>query len=981
MAFQFSKTNLLYIAGRAQRKIEENTDKKILTVYDTDFLYTTTDLSRELVNKIDASYGIVRIETQVSLCDEFYSVRTEDIECQPECVYCNCTQGSTSSISTTCGLEAPYEITCSCFDNTINGCEHVMTLNLTQSCCDGGGATQRTGKPCFKTFNSNRSGSKTITSPPIWHVPFDNDTQQTVGEYKRPTMVSGDNHVVSFARKYENLNALLDPTTPEPYPELVAWGDNSLNQINSVPKLCNPPPTCSSSSGEFCRCTEADSDIQFGQFAGGEPKVAISAVGDSTFLAHQKKSEPSKLVVKSFGKTQFNHEFNFNGNPDNNIRISPTESISGIKEGSIKGIKSNGRDTTMMISSDGRFLMSLNDGAAFSSLQDTIYAGKPIKYDQTQVKFGTTQGSVLKITSGINTQTFSELVGTTKDNLVLSQSPKILKSSNTKQINGQTIYDIDYNMNFGSIQEPLPLGGSAINNLTDFRNKVVDSSGSWNKSKQVYEMQISKNNTITAMTTKGDYPTWPSDNNPRVLANNSNVLDLNFQSILGSASGNSIPGSSFSKIDNNTSFKMSDSGHFCVLVTNEGKAIVSTLKGLPASASYNFNIPSDMVFDPRYITVTDDSITLVESNCTYIESEYLTRALVYSYADIKAAAASSSVTLNDKTDIEDQLRTSSQYILIIKHIFGPTQNVKFKIGTKKTAGNFEWLEKILKVTDAKKHIKIYLTAAEATQLLNKISVYAYAGEVTNPTAYNIFTSKIDCTTSTSSTTSSSSSSPCRRIDGSISSSTSSSTSSGGTDSTSSSLSSTSSPSFSSSSDSFSSSSSSSAGTGPPLGLMYVFGAASGKCITGDFTFNNTCLKCTTWGITDPVECYSAFMAYIETNPKASILSEWGECNTCNTICNTYENVNTIARSCCKNTEENNCGTDRVCISKNYCNWINEGFVDSDCPQNYKLISENYSILSGNESSNYYVNCCHSSDPNEPFGVCGETCGSAGCNQS
>ena len=963
MAFQSSKTNLLYIAGRAQRKIEENTDKKILTVYDTDFAFTTTDLSRELVNKIDASYGLIRLDTQVSLCDEFYSVRTEDIECQPECVYCNCPP-SGSSTSTTCGLEAPYEITCSCFDNTINGCEHTMTLNFTQSCCDGTGETVKTGKPCFKTFNSTRSGIKAIPSPPIWYVPFDNNSGP-VGSFKRPSLISGDRHVVSFARKYENLDALLDPNTTEPYPELIAWGDGT-NDLK-IPKLCNPS---SSSSGQFCPCTEGDSDLKFTPQPTVEPNVAISAVGDTTFLAHKDKNDPTKLKIKSFGKTNFDFEFK----QGDSIRIDAMDSIVGFYEGSIKGIKHNGRDVTTAISSNGRFLVSLNDASMFNNVNNANYGnpGNTLKYEITPIKNGT--GSALKIQSGINLLVFSEIIGTKSDNMVLNGYPKQIVQSGSETINGQQIYKSDYDMAFGSIFEPIPVGGTAVINLSNFRTKVVDISGSFNKGKQVYDLQIARNNTMAGMTLKGQYPTGSLDT-PEIQTNNSNKIDSAFKSTLAD---NTIPGKTSKKIGANTTFKMSDSGLFSVLVTNEGKALVSTVTGMP---TFEFNIPSDMVFDPRYIAVTDDSITLVESNCSYKQSNYLTGAAVYTYADIKSAANNSSFILSDKTDTEDTLRATNQYILIMRHIFGPTSGVQFKIGTKKSTGSFEWLEKILKVSDSKKHIKIYLSAAEATQLLNKISVYAYTGEATNPTAYDIFTTKIDCSTSPS-VSSSSSSTVCRRIDGSISSSSSSSNS--GSISTTSSTESTSSSTSSGLSSSAESSSSSSdsgggSGAGMPVGLMYAFGIDSGKCPSGDFTFNNVCIKCLSWGINDLAECYDQYINYITTNPKSRILSQWGECKHCSTICDNYELVDTIVRTCCKNTTQETCGTDRVCISKNYCDWLTEGFNDADCPENYKLIQENYSVLSGEEYSNYYINCCHTSDPNEPFGVCGESCGGSGCN--
>ena len=736
MKIQSSKGMLLYIAGQKPRRLEENTIKNILTLYDTEFLYNPTNLSKELVNKVEQSYGVITLSPQVALCDDLFSVKTEDIECEPECLYCDCPQSSSSSSSTsTCGPVDNDTQNCSCNGSASGvssgreyiGCTHIVTLNLNNLCCDG--TKRKTGKPCFKTFNSGRNGSISISSPPAWFVPVDHNKQNTPGFQERPSLVSGDNHHIAFAKNYESLENLLSNPQSNPSTKLISWGDNSRGQT-TIPDL------------------DSSYDISYENTQNfSDNNIGISAAGDTTSIAFKDRS--GNTHIKCWGNKNKNYDWPTSPSGYQfpfgvRFNTSSSSNISSIKVGSIKTLKGTNGESTFAISGDSGFIINF-DGIDLNSPQQTQINNEFYSYEFQQVNFiAGVNGSIIRpyVDTGSYKRniTCEELIGNKTSNIIASQTVKQKKTTNVNNITIEgkdypVIFDYNYDMGFGtSYQHPISLGSQSSQTFTSFYNKVAQKESTGIKAKQVYELQVSDNYGITALTTK-ETPSTGTDN-PELVTTSFQNVNTGFSSTLGD---NTIVSKSYKKIDKNSSFKVSPSGAFSAIVTNEGKALVSVL---PSFASqYKFNIPSDMYFDPRYITVSKDSITLVELNCTINES-YLENTRVYTYSDIKAAGDSTTFELQNKSSIESEIRGKSTFIVIMEHISGSTEEVTFQIGS--LSGTTEkYINRVLKVSSDIPNIKIYLTEAESSSLSNKIIVKAFLGS-RQQAIYKIYTSKINC---------------------------------------------------------------------------------------------------------------------------------------------------------------------------------------------------------------------------------------------
>lgn len=735
MKIQSSKGLLLYIAGQKPRRLEENTIKNILTLYDTEFLYNPTNLSKELVNKVEQSYGVITLSPQVALCDDLFSVKTEDIECEPECLYCDCPQSSSSSSSTsTCGTAYNDTQNCSCNGSTsgvssgrqYTGCAHIVTLNLNNLCCDG--KKRKTGNPCFKTFNSGRNGSISISNPPAWFVPVDHNKQNTAGFNERPSLVSGDNHHVAFAKNYESLEGLLNSTsTPET--KLISWGDNSRGQT-AIPNL-----------DSYNISYENTINVS-------DNNIGISAAGDTTSIAF--KDGSGNTHIKCWGNKNRTYDWpagslGYKFPSGVKFNTSSSLNIPSIKVGSIKTLKGTNGESTFAISGDSGFIINF-DGTDLNSPQQTQINNEFYSHEFQQVSFITgVNGSIIRpyVDTGSYKRniTCEELIGNKTSNIIASQK---VKQKTTTSVNNITvegthypvICDYNYNMGFDtSYDHPISLGSQSSQIFTSFYNKVAQKEVSGIKAKQVYELQVSDNYGITALTTKGTSST--GSDNPELVTTSFQDVNTGFLSTLNDNAFN--PPKNYKKIDKNSAFKISPSGAFSATVTNEGKALVSVL---PSFASqYKFNIPNDMYFDPRYITVSKDSITLVELNCT-IDESYLQNTRVYTYSDIKAAGDSTTFELQNKSSIETEIRGKSTFIVIMEYISGSTEEVTFQIGS--LSGTTEkYINRVLKVSSDIPNIKIYLTETESSSLSNKIIVKAFLGSG-RQASYKIYTSKITC---------------------------------------------------------------------------------------------------------------------------------------------------------------------------------------------------------------------------------------------
>ena len=339
-----------------------------------------------------------------------------------------------------------------------------------------------------------------------------------------------------------------------------------------------------------------------------------------------------------------------------------------------------------------------------------------------------------KLTSYESNMLVSQIVGTSTNSLICHKNPKQLMSTNFETIgegvNSIRVYDWKQDINMST--ETFPLGNN--NAWMGLYSKTVKKDGYFTKEKEVFELNVPSNNTATALTNPGNYPSGPGSSagrTPDTVTTSNGSIVSGYNTTLND---NTIPTKTNKKIGSNSLLKVSPSGAFSVTVTNEGKAIVSS-----TSTAYNFNIPSNLVFDPRYVAVSNDSITLVEKNCS-VATGYSTDGIVYTYSDIKSASTAGGI-LNDRSTEEQQIRAASQYILLLNYVSGPTDTVTFKLGNR-TSG-LTWLSKIIKPTSSKKNIKIYFTQQDVTNITT-ICIEAFLGNISSQATYNIKTTKITC---------------------------------------------------------------------------------------------------------------------------------------------------------------------------------------------------------------------------------------------